>query len=280
MLSIFNVVGIISIIIIAIFIIKMIIIILFPSKSTCPRSLLCRCSECLHRVLSSEASSVNKGFPYSIFSAFAIILQEVTALFHLFVLLASNTFCIDFDPLQTWPFMGPFEPSLYPVAPILIFTHQKVFPRVCTVFIFVAVENLSETKWFEEMSGRKFEEKNTPFLCFPGVHQQICAVYTLSEVESTSIYINIYFPHFKFKAAENTKGCYFAQLTELKWSGTVAGGIKSFLSKENETCSQAGLQLLEQIEPFLFCGKYKSRHFIRLMQAIISPFISSPKYGD
>ena len=126
----------------------------------------------------------------------------------------------------------------------------------------------------------KFEEKNTPFLCFPGVHQQICAVYTLSEVESTSIYINIYFPHFKFKAAENTKGCYFAQLTELKWSGTVAGGIKSFLSKENETCSQAGLQLLEQIEPFLFCGKYKSRHFIRLMQAIISPFISSLKYGD
>ena len=126
MLSIFNVVGIISIMIIAIviikMIIKMIIIIMFPSKSTCPRSLLCRCSECLHRVLSSEASSVNKGFPYSIFSAFAIILQEVTALFHLFVLLASNTFCIDFDPLQTWPFMGPFEPSLYPVAPILIFT--------------------------------------------------------------------------------------------------------------------------------------------------------------
>ena len=112
------------------------------------------------------------------------------------------------------------------------------------------------------------------------VHQQICADSALSEVESTSICINIYFPHFKFKAAENTKGCYFAQLTELKWSGTVAAGIKSFLSKENETCSQAGLQLLEQIEPFLFCGKYKSRHFIRLMQAIISPFISSPKYGD
>ena len=61
---------------------------------------------------------------------------------------------------------------------------------------------------------------------FDSVHQRICADYALSEVESTSIYINIYFPHFKFKAAENTKGCYLAQLTELKWSGTVGGDIK------------------------------------------------------
>ena len=59
------------------------------------------------------------------------------------------------------------------------------------------------------------------------VHQQIPADYTLSGRESTSIYINIYFPHFKFNTAENTKACYFAQLTELKWSGTLPADIRN-----------------------------------------------------
>ena len=142
MLSIFNVVGIISIMIIAIVIIKMIIIIMFPSKSTCPRSLLCRCSECLHRVLSSEASSVNKSSPTQYFQPLQSSYRRSLRYFIYLFCLPATHFVLILTLYKPGPLWAPLNLPFTPL-PLFWFSHTKMFFLGCAPSLFLLLLKIS-----------------------------------------------------------------------------------------------------------------------------------------